>query len=181
MKLVKRYIFLFSLLIITACIPDEPIENNNELFNIKNYFLSEIEKLENDKKSLTKTIAHQNENSTETLTYNSPDWNKEFKLFLESDVSNKAVADYYQIDTIKNKINYLATNEKVSVKKLNITFTNDALTQIDSLYLLKSNENIISKLEQQLNYSANKNYSISIKQKMPFSGVYEMNCKGEIY
>lgn len=176
-----KVLFVFLILINIACVPDEPIENNLDLFNIKKYFLTEIEQLESKKASLEKTLINNTENVEETLNFDEPQWKNEFQLFLESDVSNKAIADKYKIDTIKSIIIYKALQDDVSVKKLQLDYTSGNFKEIWKISILKSSNNIISNLEQELIYTSGKNYSISVKQKMPFAEEYKLNCTGKIY
>jgi len=178
MQLAKQFLLYIFITVFISCAPETSVLSEVQLFDINKFFLAEIEKLEQENKNLDKTIVVKSK--SESINIESPNWKKEFQLFLETDISSKTYIDQYKVDTINNSIQYKALNEKLSIRDLQVKYSDNKFSQVTEISILKKTENVISKMEQLLNYKAGKNYSFQINQKMPFIKAYELTCKGII-
>ncbi len=161
-----RSIFLYVLMIFICGCTGEPVSKDDiHFFDLKNYFNSQQKNLAERRVSIDKTI---NRNGiTEHRKFELTDWEKELRPFQEADINKPAWKKSYRMDAVSEKGNskivYTSKEEKLAVKKMEISFRDDTVTQVH-ISIEKKNSYYLA--QQELEYTPGKGYSISGKQKV---------------
>ncbi len=112
-----------------SCTKDSPppIEGKveNTYFSLKDFFQSEIEKLESQQIVLHKYANLNDEQEKKAL--HEINWAIEFSPFLQSDINKPAWQDSYQIDSIANtigmlEIKYTALKPELRTQEISLAF-----------------------------------------------------------
>lgn len=91
-------ILLLTLLLATvACERPEPSipDGSDTSYNLTSYLEQQIERLQQEKPPVLKTVTTQNK-PTETVETTAVDWEKELSIFQEVDLSRPSLRDFYQ-------------------------------------------------------------------------------------
>ncbi len=162
--------WLLLSILLSACLQQDKRQEffqEKKFFDLNNYFEKEAERLQQSNIPWLK-IAQLNEKK-ETLNVSNINWKKELEIFSRCDLNKPAWKEKYQIDsTFKNnnlsKISYLSTDDRLLIKKINITFS--TLNKPDSIQIRKETHNFLMSMEQDLHYDPNTGYKIEQREKM---------------
>lgn len=172
-----KYILFITLLVTFSCCQNTSPLPEKKYFSIHDFLVSEIHRLKNDKTTLIKTIRQNNK--SETVKLNLPDWENELKPFFEADIDKPAWKNTYSCDSAVNdsgsNVMYQALHPKAPVRQLQITYLEN---QIATVVISFEKSNSWFTLKQELIYWSGKGYSIKSNQKMSLSdpASYEINA-----
>lgn len=136
-----KFIHLLSILVLlTSC--ESNSQTVTKYYNIKSFTEKLIEDLTRSKPEVNKKWKYNQE--TESQKTNNLDWQKELKLFLDSDINMSSFVTSYDSTVTSHKIVYkLKPSEKLPVKELSITF--DSLNTPKTIATVKESENYFFK------------------------------------
>ena len=140
------FIFLVSVFCI-GCGGVENVVESGSFFNLKEYLAGEKVRLAKENVKLEKTITLNGVEETKIIE--TPDYEVEFSEFISSDINRVAWLDKY--DEIKkgDNIHYLAKDDKLEVRQVDI-FGGNAIRNIS---ILKKTENMLNNTKKELSYS----------------------------
>ncbi len=110
-------------------------------------------------------------------------WDKEFALFIQSDINKKAYLQSYSIVTTENSIAYnLKTNEDLPVKKMKVVF--NEMKEVIGIEILRRVDNYLYSSNLSLNLTTSKGkidtYSMENNQKIIFGKMKHSIVKVEV-
>ena len=110
-------------------------------------------------------------------------WDKEFALFIQSDINKKAYLQSYSIVTTENSIAYnLKTNEDLPVKKMKVVF--NKMKEVIRIEILRRVDNYLYSSNLSLNLTTSKgkidSYSMENNQKIIFGKMKHSIVKVEV-
>jgi len=110
-------------------------------------------------------------------------WDKEFALFIQSDINKKAYLQSYSIVTTENSISYnLKTNEDLPVKKMKVVF--NGMKEVSRVEILQIVDNYLYNSKISLNLTTKKgkinSYSMENNQKIIFGRMKDSKVKVEV-
>lgn len=177
MMLKLRFIFLCGCFaaFISAC--ENPGENVSKqtYFSIENYFKKESLKL-NKRHPLVKKTVVQNE-SKQRQTIRIKDWQKEFGLFIQSDINKPAWRGSYTVVSNKDFIIYTAKLPELNTKKIIIRKSGD---KIGYVVIANSVSNFLYSSKERLTYYPDSLYRIEKKQQIKIIGQNRYFIEGKI-
>lgn len=137
----------------------ENVETKNKLFDFSGFFSGEAKRLQSVNAKLEKTLLKNN--TSEKLIVETPDWFAELKPFTDISLNKPAIANSYNIDSIRNgqslQITYSAMDSSAPVKNVVLYFSE---SQPDSITIYKSTNTIYYTLTEELHYSK-KQYTVN--------------------
>lgn len=164
MKLIH---LLSALVFLTSCGGNSETETVSKYYDLKSFTENIVKNLAETKPEVSKKWLYNSEK--EDKKTNDIDWEKELKLFLDSDINKSSYVTSYDSVVTAHKITYtLKPSEKLPVKELSITF--DSLKAPKSIFSAKESENYFfkTKTKSTLNLENGQleSYSISAVQKL---------------
>jgi hypothetical protein len=123
------------------------------------------------------------DSSYETKNLKKLKWDKEFALFIQSDINKKAYLQSYSIVTTDNSIAYnLKANEDLPVKKMKVVF--NEMKEVSRIEILQIVDNYLYSSNISLNLTTNRGkmnfYSIENNQKIIFGKMKHSRIKVEV-
>jgi len=180
MKLLLNFILTFSLFI-TACSDNKSTSRSivNDYFDLEEYFVKEAESLRQSNAKISKTLLKNG--IAETLVFDSINWDKELKPFMNSNLNKPAFRHAYTIDTFLHhsaaKIIYTAKDPLLTTKSILISYFNE---KIDSLMIINQTSNVYYTAEETLIYLPGKHYLITTMNDPVAGKETSFQLKGEI-
>ena len=164
MKLIH---LLSALVFLTSCGGNSQTETVSKYYDLKSFTENIVQNLSETKPDVSKQWLYNSEK--EEKRTNDIDWEKELKLFLDSDINKSSYVTSYDSVVTADKITYtLKASEKVPVKELAIAF--DSLKTPKSILSVKESENYFFKTKTRstlnLENGQLQSYSISAVQKL---------------
>jgi hypothetical protein len=158
-------VLLFLAAFCSAC-EQKKFESSESVFPFYFDFTSEAERLNGIQQKVKKQLSSDSEKDT---LIQSPDWEEELKLFIESNVDAKIYLDSYSIDSIRNSdsliISLRSLDEDLEVKEITHVFVSGRLIEV-RVQILK--EDLLRSGHYQLNYRPEKGYNIEARLEIPF-------------
>ena len=164
-----------------ACQPQSDSETKkgpiSPFFDLEAYFQEEINRLQQQQMTITKTIHLDGKEEKQTL--DSLNFEEELSIFTQSAINRPAWLDKYQVDSTFSanqlaSIQYEALTDRLKTRSIRITFSNGKVQNVAIENLL---ETVIATTNQQLNYSPAKGYSIRNSQEIAFSKSQEVKIE----
>jgi hypothetical protein len=180
MKIKLKFIFA-CLLLSTACSDNISTSQKqvNDYFNLVEYFVKEAGKLRKQNAKISKTLIK--DDVTETLVFDSINWDQEFKPFMNSDLNKPAFRQAYTVDTIHVnaaiKIIYNAKDPLLTTRSILISYVNE---KIDSLMIINQTSNIYYSAAETLIYLPGKYYILKSMNDPAAGNPTSFQLKGEI-
>ncbi len=164
--MLKNLSFIVLLFCLSSCSQEEA--NRGKVYfyyDLKGFLKQEASRLNKDSNLINKQITKNDE--TEKRKVKITDWQKELDLFINSDINKPAWKDSYQVQKFPQKIVYVAKDEDLKTRRIEIKFVNNKVIQIiiDNLvdnYLYTSKEHLV--------YNSKTNYIIDKYQKVLLIG-----------
>lgn len=157
-------IFFFGFLIILIVSCSQQDQNKTQVtayFNLKDYFENEADRLTKNNLKLNKSVAING--VTEQKMIEIKDYKSEFSSFIASDINKASWRGAFAIKKEQNHITYSSNNEKIPVKKVEITYQNNKLT---SIRIITRTDNILYHSTDSLSYFPDSLYEIKKLQKI---------------
>lgn len=163
----KLTYLLSALVFLTSCGGDSQTETVSKYYDLKSFTENIVQNLSETKPDVSKQWLYNSEK--EEKRTNDIDWEKELKLFLDSDINKSSYVTSYDSVVTADKITYtLKPSEKLPVKELSIAF--DSLKIPKSILSVKESENYFFKTKTRstlnLENGQLQSYSISAVQKL---------------
>jgi len=168
------FLFLFFALLLNACQTsgNKISSSKPKFFDIPNYFAQLSRQL--GSRSIEKTIQHGDKREQKIITIaDSAAWNKEFALFSRIQLNRPSFSDQYKIDSFRDSsqqnlllVRYTALNpQTLYTQSVDIYFKDN---QVSSIGIINKNHNLLSPTTHHLQFDAQKGYTISQTQQLPF-------------
>lgn len=168
LPLCMKLIYLLSALVfLTSCGGNSQTETVSKYYDLKSFTENIVHTLSETKPNVSKQWLYNSEK--EEKRTNDIDWQKELKLFLDSDINKSSYVTSYDSVVTADQITYtLKPSEKLPVKELSIAF--DSLKTPKSILSVKESENYFFKTKTRstlnLENGQLQSYSISAVQKL---------------
>ncbi|KGE13591.1 hypothetical protein [Sphingobacterium deserti] len=146
--------------------PDSAAQNKEERFDIPAYFKSEISRLNQSLPTVKKTVVK--DSLSETKTIKISNWTDELASFSTVDLNKPAYSGILKKDSTAGKITYTATDPKIDVSKVEITFTAD--NKPKSFVIERTIKNSLYQTKEVLKYQADSAYSLDKNQSVLLLG-----------
>lgn len=172
-----RGISIIIILFFVACsIPKKQKHSNISILNIDSIIDIDIRNNQKQQMAVHKTI-EVNTKKDETIE-DVVDWNKQFALLKTLSINKPKWKDKYKLSVDSNDskkiITYSATTDKLPIKKVQITYSNNTAQKIE---IIKQNNNFIFRLKQQIEYIPTQEFTISTEQKSIFYNDFITNVR----
>lgn len=161
-----------------------PIEDKaeNSYFSLKDFFQSEIKKLQSQQIVLHKYANLNKEQEKKAL--HEINWATEFSPFLQSDINKPAWKDSYQIDSIANKlgmleIKYTTLKPELRTQEISLVFQKGQ-TAPRLIKIANQSRNPIYNSTEKLQYEVGKSYLIENEQHIMWMNPDVFSIKGEL-
>ncbi len=170
-------LFLGSVLIVLLLSCQAPTTAPKKLFypDISSYFHKEIQRLQEAKPSVEKTIHINKQKETKRLS--SINWEEELSLFIESDINKPAFEGLYRIKAAGNEFTYSALDEKLKTREVKITY--NAAAKIERIAISNHNKNSLYSADEFLEYRPDTLYQIVKRQEVLILGTNNYWIQGE--
>ncbi|MGM9479382.1 hypothetical protein ACS5PU_23370 [Pedobacter sp. GSP4] len=159
----KIYIAAFALALFSSCNQEKAAKANTDLlyFDLKGYFKKEINRLQQLKPTVNKTVSINGtaENKTAVIT----DWQKELAIFINADINKTSWKGSFKTSTENGADVYSSDNKKIPVKKLSILKNGSKVGKIE---VIIDNKNILYQSQDTLTYYPDSLYQIKKEQKI---------------
>jgi hypothetical protein len=174
--------FIFSLLLIIAACSDKQSTSQNpeyDYFNLEEYFIKEAEALRKRNALISKTLLK--DGITETLVFDSVQWDKELKPFMNSDLNKPAFRQAYSVDTVHlnsaTKIIYSAQDPSLTTRSILISHHNGI---IYSVMIINQTSNVYYSTAETLIYLPGRHYIITMMNDPAAGKETSFQLQGEI-
>jgi hypothetical protein len=173
----KFYYFLAFIFLITGC-ADAPPVKQLPYFSLSKFLNAEIKQHQTHNIRLLKVVKRDDQSETREIKVSN--WEHELKPFFESDIDKPAWHLAYECDTVKTdslmQVVYVANDEKVPVRRMQIDYIDDQIQRIDIQF---EKNNPWFSLKRKLIYKRDLGYQIKGEQDMVLSdpSLYEINVK----
>jgi hypothetical protein len=144
-----------------------------QYFDLKGYMQQEAARLNQTKPLVFKTVSVND--STESRKVRIADWNKELANFSDADINKSAWQGMFKVERNKQQEVYSSNDDKVLVKKLEISRKNNKIT---SIKVLLNTSNYLYHSTDTLAYYPDSLYEIRKTQQIRFLSVKRYLVKG---
>lgn len=142
---------------------DEQQKETEAYFDLRAYFRKEAERLTAAAPLVTKTVSIND--SSETKSLKITDWKRELSAISDADINKTSWKGVFTIEKKKNLLVYSTNDEKVSVKKVVITFKDDMPS---GFLALIRNSNALYTSTDSLSYYPDSLYRLTKTQNIRF-------------
>lgn len=134
-------------------------------FDVKTYFEEQIAKMKSVQPSILKKVTIGDQ--TEEKTISDIDFEKELKIFQDSDINRPTWLDKYTIDSIFEQgtlaaVAYTAIDTSLNTRFLKVSFLGQ---EVDTVRIRNQTHSPIADTRQDLQYCPNRSYAIYSTQK----------------
>ena len=179
MRGLPLFMCLFLTAFIISCEEEKINTSHKKYFDIAAFFKQESAALQKNKMKIVKQIIK--DGAKDLKTFDNINWQKELKPFADCDINKPAWINAYRVDTIPLKngrinVTYTSQEEKLPVRSIKISFTNDNL--IEDIVIQKERHNFYYRSYDWYVYRAMKGFEIKGSQKVHFldETVYEISA-----
>lgn len=158
----------FIVFLFTACnLKEKEREKvkNKLYFDMESYFKKEAERMSKKNSPINKTVSINGK--TERKTISIKNWEREWHAFLDADINKASWRGAFKLSDVAGTKTYTTENEKIPVKKLEITAKNGKVTSI-KIFIDNVNDLYVSK--DSLSYFPDSLYHIVKSQKIKLMG-----------
>ncbi len=174
--------FLMITILLNACQPSAKQQAADQamplaFFDLKGYFQKEIQRLNQEKPAVTKTVAVNGKSEEKRLQ--TLDFKEELGVFIQSDINRPDWTDKYRIDSTLQDgqlaaLRYQALEDKLRTRKIDIHFFNGKVSEI---HIINGGNNIVAGSEQELTYRPRQGYNIRSRQYASLSKDKELSIE----
>ncbi len=125
----KNWLLLVLTLLLLACnTKNKEIPNAKKYFDLASYFNTEAVRLTKNQPTIYKTVSING--ITEQKKIKRTNWVQEFASFNDAAINKASWLGQFKTIKNKNKVMYIAQNNKIPVKKLEITYANNKVQSV---------------------------------------------------
>jgi hypothetical protein len=171
---IKIIIGLLTIISLFSCVKNKAKAPDEEFFfSLKNYFEKEAQRLTSEQPVILKEVKRNS--LTEIKEIKIQDWEKEFGLFIESDINKLSWKDSYQETSHQDTLFYKSKDPKLRTQEIFIIKKNDRIKEISinnvvNNYLYKSYERLV--------YYPDSLYQINKQQEVIVIGTNDYHISG---
>ncbi len=170
----KRFLAGCSLLFLLACgDAEQPKVAAPQYFDLKAYFRQEAARLNKSQPLVSKTVSVND--SSEHKKIRISDWNKELANFSDADINKSAWTGMFKVLKSDSQEVYSSTDDKVLVKKLEITRKDN---NISAIRIWLNTSNYLYNSTDTLTYIPDSLYEIRKMQQIRLMDVKKYAVKG---
>jgi len=144
-----------------------------QYFDLKGYFQKEAARLNKTKPLVFKTVSVND--SSESKKIRIADWNKELANFSDADINKTAWLGMFKVEKNDQQEIYSSNDDKILVKKLQISRNNNKIT---SIRILLNTSNYLYHSTDTLAYFPDSLYEIRKTQQIKLLSVKKYRVKG---
>ncbi|MCL7987548.1 hypothetical protein M8998_06320 [Sphingobacterium sp. lm-10] len=167
-----------SILLISSCSKSDngntPTHNKSGYYAVHSFFQKEVDSLQQNNPTVRKTVGKGSEEETKTIHIKN--WKAELGAFLSIDLSKPAYEGMYKVDSTAQKITYTALSEDVDVQSMSVSF--DQLGQVESIVMVRNENNFLYQNKEQLSYLRGREYTMSKEQHILLLGTNRYHIVG---
>lgn len=168
-KMLKTTIALCSFLLLFVFSCQQKQESNaieeDYYFSLSRYFKEEAKRLSTLPKPIRKEVSRNS--VTETKTIEIENWEKEFGLFIESDINKLSWKESYKKIENKDTLTYKSIDPELRTQRIVIVKNDQKITEI---HIENITKNILYTSEENLVYFPDSLYTIDKQQDVVFIG-----------
>ena len=158
----KKIFFYCLVIIYSSCtIKEQDKSMAKSYFDLDSYFKSEANRLTKANLPINKTVSVNGEDEEKEIRINN--WENEFDSFISANINKAAWRGSYKVIKHNSAEIYLTGNEKIPVKKVEITYRKDKIYSI-KIYITNNNRLYTSK--DSLSYYPDSLYQIKKVQQI---------------
>ena len=158
--------FFFLLLLFSCQDKKADISAQKEYyFSLNRYFQEEAKRLSSQSKPILKEVSRNS--STETKTVEIDNWEKEFGLFIESDINKLSWKDSYREVVNLDTLTYVSIDPELRTQKVVVIKNHEKVTEIR---IENKTKNVLYNSVEKLGYLPDSLYSIEKQQDVVFTG-----------
>lgn len=160
---------------LSSCIKNKDKLTTNEeyFFNLKNYFEREAQRLTKKQTIVLKEVRRNS--SFEIKEVKIQDWEKEFGLFIESDINKLSWKDSYQEIAHQDTLIFKSKDPKLRTQEITIIKENERIKEIFIKNIVK---NYLYKSNEELVYYPDSLYQINKQQDVLVIGSNDYHISG---
>lgn len=172
---IKIALCSFALLVLFSCQEKTGGTSTEDdyYFSLTRYFKEEAKRLSSLSKPILKEVSRNS--SAETKTIKIDNWEKEFGLFIESDINKLSWKDSYQEIKNQDTISYISTDPELRTQKIVLIKNDQEITEIRIENVTK---NLLYNSVEKLSYYPDSLYLIEKKQDVVLLGSNEYRITG---
>lgn len=175
--MIKRYLFIsFLLYSATACNPhQESVEvNQKPYFDVAEFFKKEATRLQKKQQRVQKKVGKNGQQEIKQLQIQ--DWEREFGLFISSDINKADWLGSYTIDSTAQKISYTRKEAKLRTESIEIYKLPSG--RVKQIQIINSDKNWLYSSNEKLNYFPDSLYRIHKEQSILILGESRYTIEG---
>lgn len=158
----KKILFCCLVVIYSSCnLKEQDKASSKSYFDLDRYFKSEVSRLTKANLIIDKTVIVNAK--SEEKKVNIKNWEKELESFISADINKAAWRGSFKIKKNKSSEVYLNDNEKIPVKKVEITYRNN---KISAIKIFITNTNRLYTSKDSLSYYPDSLYQIKKVQQI---------------
>jgi hypothetical protein len=154
-----------SLIYLAGCKPAIKQNGSIRYFDLKKYFTDEALRLDKQHKAILKTVNYNNQPEKKTILIKN--WQREFALFIESDINKPSWRDSYKGVTNADSIVYTAIDTNLRTRRISISLKANKVTEV---HILNFTKNLLYQTKENLNYYPDSAYQIEKHQLVRILG-----------
>lgn len=158
----RKLLFLSFIILCGSCTLKDPNkESVKSYFDLNSYFKLEAKRLAKTNPQIEKRVMVNGKIEVKKLNINN--WEKEFESFISADINKASWKGSFELKKDPHSETYLTENEKIPVKKVEITYRND---KIYGIKIFIANTNSLYASKDSLSYYPDSLYQINKTQKI---------------
>src|SRR5690554_2017290 len=168
------YSLYSCLFLFISCSRSEKTEFiNSAYFDIKSYFINEASLLNSRKLLVLKEVSRNEEKETKSISIQ--DWEKEFDLFIQSDINKPSWTSSYKVENHGDTMFYKALTPNLRTQSIQIIKTNN---EVNAILIKNESLNTLYKSYEYLSYYPDSIYIIEKVQQVRFLGENKYKITG---
>lgn len=162
-----RKLFFFCLVVFcnSCTLKEQDKTSAQPYFDLDSYFKAEAQRLSKSNLQIDKTVMVNGESEEKNIKINN--WEKEFESFIAADINKASWKGSFKIRKDSATTTYLTENEKIPVKKVEITYRKDKIYGI-KIFITTTNRLYTSK--DSLTYYPDSLYQLKKLQQIKLMG-----------
>lgn len=158
----RKLLFLSLIVLCGSCtLKDPDKEPVKSYFDLNSYFKSEAKRLAKANLPIEKSVMVNAKTEIKKLSINN--WEKEFEAFISADINKASWKGSFELKKDSLSETYLTENEKIPVKKVEISYRND---KVYGIKIFITNTNSLYASKDSLSYYPDSLYQINKTQKI---------------
>jgi hypothetical protein len=157
----KKLAACFMIAVLFSCTTKETETKTKTYFDLASFFRNEAKRLTLKNESITKTLSINGKKERKTLTISN--WEREFDAFIAADINKGSWKGEFAVATSPTTATYTTNNEKIAVKKIEITKNGN---QVSSIRIFINNSNGLYASIDSLSYYPDQSYHIRKVQRI---------------